>query len=296
MVKRNNQLQVYNPIYREVFNQKWIDNKLAALRPYSEAFRAWFNSGREDNSWLLRGNALQTAEKWVADKNLGFQDKEFLAASRQQEREEENAQKDKEAELKREKELREAAEEAERIQGEANRQAQRRIRIGNIVLGLALLGGLICFGWGFKVATNATNTNQALKAVRGLSQLAGQLRKKGQVEAVEASDEALRKAGLSTLIENEELKQVWLMAATAEAYPSLGDEELKDAEKTVENLNLNSLNNSHIQVDSRIVNQVKAFAYFQAAKFKNEKTIRMLIMPSKQVTLTPIIVILILIF
>jgi hypothetical protein len=89
VVKRNNHLQVYNPIYREVFNQQWIDNQLAALRPYSEAFRAWYSSGCQENSWLLRGKALKTAEAWAESKNVSFQDKQFLAASRQQEIEEE---------------------------------------------------------------------------------------------------------------------------------------------------------------------------------------------------------------
>ena len=89
VVKINNHIQIYNPIYREIFNQQWIDNQLAALRPYSEAFRAWFNSGCQDNSWLLRGNALKIAKVWAESKNAGFQDKQFLAASRQQEIEEE---------------------------------------------------------------------------------------------------------------------------------------------------------------------------------------------------------------
>ncbi len=89
VVKKNNHLQVYNPIYREVFNQQWIDNQSAALRPYSEAFREWYNSGCQENSWLLRGNALKTAEAWAESKNVSFQDKQFLAASRQQEIEEE---------------------------------------------------------------------------------------------------------------------------------------------------------------------------------------------------------------
>lgn len=88
---------------------------------------------------------------------------------------------------------------------------------------------------------------------------------------VEASDEALRKAGLSTLITNEELKKTFLQAATAEAYLSLGDEGREQALEILNNLNLNSLNNSNTRLDPRILNQVKAFAYFQAGKFNEKK-------------------------
>ena len=63
--------------------------------------------------------------------------------------------------------------------------------------------------------------------------MAGELRKKGEVKA---SDEALRKAALSTLIENDELKHAWLLVATAEAYPSLGEIGLKEAIDTLNEL------------------------------------------------------------
>ena len=111
-------------------------------------------------------------------------------------------------------------------------------------------------------------TNQALEAVRGLSVLAGELRRNGEVEA---SNEALRKAGISTLIENEELKQTFLLAATAEAYQSLGDEGLEKAQDILNKLSLSSLDNNKSKLNPSILNQVKAFAYFLAGKFKGEK-------------------------
>ena len=406
VIKRQGKLQVNNPIYREVFNQNWLDEQLASLRPYSENFRAWVASGGEDESRLLQGQALQDAEEWATYKNLTFQDKEFLAASKNLAIEEENKKaqlererQDKEAELERERQAREVAE-------EANRKAQRRIRIGSIVLSITLLGAGISAVWGSikfqdalkaqkeaevaigqkkeaemqfkevqdqldkankdveeadqrvkeaqeqeiqakkqteaaekqkqeaekkaeqaeqafqsaqqaleqaktergkleqevqklaKIAEKAerkaqeaqqlekkanqelkkaqqakteaekafAKTNQALEAVRGLSVLAGELRRDG---AVEESDEALRKAGLSTLIANEELKQTFLLAATAEAYQSLGD--VEQAKGTLEELRLASLNINESQLDPEILNQVRAFAYFQAGKVKGEK-------------------------
>ncbi|MCG8365385.1 MAG: AAA-like domain-containing protein, partial [Pseudanabaenales cyanobacterium] len=38
VVKDRGRLKVKNRIYREVFNLEWVDNQLAALRPYSQAF------------------------------------------------------------------------------------------------------------------------------------------------------------------------------------------------------------------------------------------------------------------
>ncbi len=155
VVKREGKLQVYNPIYQEVFNESWIDGELRNLHPYAESFRAWVASGKTEPSWLLRGKALEEAEAWAKDKNLSGEDRDFLSASRTQQREAEIAQKEKEVMLERERQAREAAEEAERIQVEANRQAQRRILLGSIVLVVTLLGGLISFGWSYLEARNA---------------------------------------------------------------------------------------------------------------------------------------------
>ncbi len=55
VVKRGSRLRVYNPIYRAVFDEAWIDGELRKLRPYAESFRAWVGSGKVDSSRLLRG-------------------------------------------------------------------------------------------------------------------------------------------------------------------------------------------------------------------------------------------------
>ena len=121
-------------------------------------------------------------------------------------------------------------------------------------------------------------TNQTLEAVRDLSVLAGELRIGGSVEA---SEEALRKAGLSTLIANEKLKKIFLLAASAEASHFLvrkGREGVINEVKKEQILNnlkisLDSLNDSksRAQLEPRILNQVKAFAYFQISKFEGEE-------------------------
>jgi WD40 repeat protein len=83
VVKQHGKLRVYNHIYEAVFNQSWVNQQLAKLRPYSEAITAWLKSNRQDESRLLRGKALQDALAWATDKSLGAEDYQFFAASQQ---------------------------------------------------------------------------------------------------------------------------------------------------------------------------------------------------------------------
>ncbi len=83
VVKKQDKLQVYNPIYKKVFDKTWVNNELVKLRPlfYAEALRAWLESNRQDNL-LLRGKALQDALDWSVEKSLSSEDNQFLNASR----------------------------------------------------------------------------------------------------------------------------------------------------------------------------------------------------------------------
>ena len=83
VVKRQGMLRVYNRIYQTVFNWDWVEKVLAELRPYSEDITAWFNSKCQDESRLLRGQALQDALTWSASKSLGDKDYHFLSASQE---------------------------------------------------------------------------------------------------------------------------------------------------------------------------------------------------------------------
>ncbi|MEG4582517.1 AAA-like domain-containing protein, partial [Microcoleus sp. MON1_C5] len=83
VVKQSGKLKVYNRIYQSVFNLDWVEKQLAELRPYSESFKAWIDSDCQDESRLLRGQALQDAQTWAADKSLSDLDYQFLNASRE---------------------------------------------------------------------------------------------------------------------------------------------------------------------------------------------------------------------
>jgi WD40 repeat protein len=92
VVKHDGMLMVYNPIYREIFNQSWVSRALEDLRQksfYAEAFRAWQGSDEQQKqSFLLRGQALVEAEVWAKGKRLSDEDDQFLTASREVDKQE----------------------------------------------------------------------------------------------------------------------------------------------------------------------------------------------------------------
>jgi hypothetical protein len=213
VVKREGNLQVYNPIYAEVFNELWIDGELAKLRPYSDSFRAWVISEKTDKSRLLRGDALKEAEQWAKEKNPSAEDQDFISASRIQEREEEFAVKEKEAELERERQDKETAEKARIIEAEAKEKtekrlakANQRIGVGTLILVFAsALSGVLFIVTGLafekaqieqKKATEATNkikqTQSELNIANNQAKNALQIKKEAEKQAKEAEKRAAK--------------------------------------------------------------------------------------------------------
>ncbi|MEW5861923.1 MAG: AAA-like domain-containing protein [Cyanobacteriota bacterium] len=231
VVKQEAKLRVYNRIYREVFNQGWIERELGNLRPYSEAFRGWVASGYQDD-WLLKGGVLREAQAWAKGKNLSYLDQQFLAACEKKEIEEQIAVAEKEAQLERERKDREAAEERSRVLDEAHRRSQRRIQIGGVVLILAVLGAVISGLWAWKkvieVETHIKNLSQ-------LSELAAQLQKQGRSSE---ANEAWSQAGRITNMKEHLLKQAMLFASISLTYQQLKQQnEAEQAlNKSLENL------------------------------------------------------------
>lgn len=85
---QNKNLKVYNRIYAEVFNQEWLEEALGKLRPYADTLKMWVMSKFEDESRLLRGQALSDAQTWAEGKSLSELDYQFLAASQKLENQE----------------------------------------------------------------------------------------------------------------------------------------------------------------------------------------------------------------
>lgn len=98
VIRKKGQLRVKNEIYRQVFNQQWIEKQLNSLRPYWQTLAAWVASQKRDRSRLLRGQALKDAQYWARDKSLSDLDYQYINASIELERKE--TQKILEAERK----------------------------------------------------------------------------------------------------------------------------------------------------------------------------------------------------
>jgi WD40 repeat protein len=194
VVKHRGRLRVYNRIYAEVFNQAWIDQELTALRPdfYAIAISGWLGSNGQDSSWLLRGQMLQQAQQWVADKSVSDQDYRFLEASLDLE------QRDLQRKLAAEAEasgiLAEAnivLSDANQTLQQANHKARRRIQTGGIILLVSVIAAIAAALWATKMlqeaqlervkslsvaSTAALNANQELEALRSALQSATQLK------------------------------------------------------------------------------------------------------------------------
>jgi WD40 repeat protein len=164
VVKDREHLRVYNRIYREIFDRRWIDRELKKLRPYAEAIAAWENSDRKDESRLLRGLALQDTQRWAEQNSLNDRDYQFLAASQDL---------DKRLALEAERQTREferlgtqldAEREAKQKLALAYEQAKRRVRAAAVILTLSLLGAAIAAVWlSFAVEKQNTAQNKALE-------------------------------------------------------------------------------------------------------------------------------------
>ncbi|GJD19418.1 WD-40 repeat [Rivularia sp. IAM M-261] len=84
--KQQGLLKIRNRIYQEVFNITWVEKQLGLLRPYSQTFDAWVATKQQDNSRLLRGQALIDAQSWARGKSLSDLDYQFLAKSEELDR------------------------------------------------------------------------------------------------------------------------------------------------------------------------------------------------------------------
>lgn len=111
-VKQKGYLQVYNPIYQQIFNPTWIQEQINQLRPYSIELNQWLNHQQNPN-YLLKGNHLATAIDWSKDKSLSDLDYQFLSASQ--------AEQDRQT---------------NQILAEANRKAKQLIWRGGWILGI----------------------------------------------------------------------------------------------------------------------------------------------------------------
>ena len=237
VVQREGKLRVYNRVYQRVFNQNWVEVQLKNLRPYSEAFRAWVNSGYSDESRLLRGKALSGAERWAKGKDLSFQDKQFLAASREKEIQEKIAVEQQEAELERERKDREAAEKRNLVLSEANRKAKQRIRNGTVVLVLALLGAVSLGGFAAREGNKAFEAQQTAENARKQAQTQQQIAEQAQKNADYAEKE-VQTARKQAQTEQQKAQVAQKTANDAQRVAQTAKKQARLAQKTTDKAKL----------------------------------------------------------
>ncbi|MFM7447555.1 MAG: AAA-like domain-containing protein, partial [Leptolyngbyaceae cyanobacterium] len=170
VVQQQGTLRVYNRIYQQVFDFAWIEKQLSKLRPYFEAFNAWVASNRQDESRLLRGEALQDALTWAKHQHLSDLDYRFLAASQEMEKrtvQQALAVKEEESQIlaAANETLNLAEQKAQDELAKAKRAAKKIIGIGSIILAtsLAVAGGV---SWQVRQAhRELAETNAVLSSV-----------------------------------------------------------------------------------------------------------------------------------
>lgn len=96
VVEHNQNLKVYNKIYRNVFNETWVERELNKIAPYIEQYEAWSNSA-EDSSKLLSDQNLQEALNWAQEKSLSESENRFLKLSQIEEQQKAQKSQQKEA-------------------------------------------------------------------------------------------------------------------------------------------------------------------------------------------------------
>ncbi|NJK49649.1 hypothetical protein HC931_17195 [Candidatus Gracilibacteria bacterium] len=187
VVKRNGKLQTYNRIYQAVFDRAWVDKQLEKLRPYSEAIIAWQVSQYQDDSRLLRGQALKDALAWAVGKSLSNIDYQFLTASQRLD--------------KREAERQLASQQqANKILTDANAKAKKTIRIGYAILIISIVGSAIAIS----TAIHAFNKQREASLGTQLQRIGDSAWRQFEFEQIEALLSAMQ-AGqqLKNLVQKE---------------------------------------------------------------------------------------------
>src|SRR6476661_6275198 len=207
VVKRAGKLTVYNRIYAAIFNPNWVEKALGDLRPYAESLTAWIAKNCQDESRLLRGQALEDARKWAANKSLCTQDYQFLNASQEAElakfRCQEKQHQAEIEQLRREKKLLEELSEAQKqkkvIAAKLWRERQLRVQTVTAAAGILVL---ILIG-AFWIKPSIEERNNKILTLSLLSETLFSADKKEEslLESIRAVTEMNRSLGVSSDIQ-----------------------------------------------------------------------------------------------
>ncbi|MEG3900002.1 MULTISPECIES: AAA-like domain-containing protein [unclassified Microcoleus] len=207
VVKRAGKLTVSNRIYAAIFSHNWVEKALGDLRPYAESLTAWIATNCQEESRLLRGQALEDARKWAANKSLSTQDYQFLNASQEAEfakfRCQEKQHQAEIEQLRREKKLLEELSEAQKqkkvIALKLWREQQLRVQT---VTGAATILILILIA-AFWVKPSIEERNNKILTLSLLSEtlLAADKKEEALLESIRAVTEMKGSLGVSSDIQ-----------------------------------------------------------------------------------------------
>ncbi|WP_445174627.1 AAA-like domain-containing protein [Microcoleus sp.] len=207
VVKRAGKLTVYNRIYAAIFNQNWVEKALGDLRPYAESLTTWIATNCQDESRLLRGQALEDARKWAANKSLCTQDYQFLNASQEAELTKFRCQeKQNQAEieqLRREKKLLEELSEAQKQKKviAAKLWRERQLRVQTVTAAAGILVLILIGAFWIKPSIEERNNKILTLSLLSETLFAADKKEEALLESIRAVTEMNRSLGVSSDIQ-----------------------------------------------------------------------------------------------
>ncbi len=207
VVKRAGKLTVSNRIYAAIFNQTWVEKALGDLRPYAESLTAWIATNCQDESRLLRGQALEDARKWAANKSLCTPDYQFLGASQEAEfaklRDREQQTQAEIELLRRENQLLEqlTLEQKLRKATQLKLWREERLKVQIFTVSSALLISILIFGFWIKPSIEERNNKILTLSLFSETLFAADKKEEALLESIRAVTEMKGSLGVSSDIQ-----------------------------------------------------------------------------------------------
>ncbi|MCA2623067.1 MAG: AAA-like domain-containing protein [Microcystis sp. M20BS1] len=200
VVKRSADLEIFNPIYREVFSLEWVQKQLDSLRPYAVALNAWLAS-EKNNAYLLDETETARADIWREGKFITREDEEFIRDSKLAQKDKDSAQKI------------EAEREAKKILEKAKKKAQKALA-GSIIASALIIAGTLIFA-----TVQTTKAERARQSAIGVTRL--EQRGMGLARRFEREGEGQIKLLLEAIDGGQEL-QAMVKTGAMDKYSSPG--------------------------------------------------------------------------
>ncbi|MEG4515327.1 MULTISPECIES: AAA-like domain-containing protein [unclassified Microcoleus] len=207
VVKRAGKLTVSNRIYAAIFSHDWVEKALGDLRPYAESLTAWVATNCQDESRLLRGQALEDARKWAANKSLSTQDYQFLGASQEAEfaklRDREKQTQTEIEQLRREKKLLEELSEAQKQKKAiaVKLWREQQLRVQTVTGAAVILISILIVAFWVKPSIEERNNKILTLSLLSETLFAADKKEEALLESIRAVTEMKRSLGVSSDIQ-----------------------------------------------------------------------------------------------